>query len=147
MTIGDYPRNRGATVFSFLIREKMLDAEEIVKKLFPLPLRKKHEMCDYLCWPQPWMALSLEQRAHIQELLALLSTSSTARTWAVKGRGRGGKGEGKRILHLNKGKVLVLGAEHWEFMQSSVCQPLSVSSPQVSRIFLPFNSPLVHLLI
>lgn len=33
-----YPRNRGVTVFSFLIREKLLDGEEIVtKKYFLYP--------------------------------------------------------------------------------------------------------------
>ena len=52
MTTGDYPKGRGATVFSFLIREKMLDVEEIVTKIFPLSLRMKREMSDSLCWAQ-----------------------------------------------------------------------------------------------
>lgn len=103
-------------------------------------------MSDYLCWLQPLTASSAEQRAHTRELLALLSAGSTASTWAAKGRGGGGKGEGKRIFAFEWRQILfMLGAEHRELMQPSLCQPLSLSSPQVSRTLLPFNSPLVHL--
>lgn len=55
----------------------------------------KHEMSDYLCWAQLWTVPSTEQRAHSQELLALISAGSTARTWAVKGRGGREKEKGK----------------------------------------------------
>lgn len=41
MTTGDYPESRGATVFSFLIREKMLDADEIVTKNISLILKNE----------------------------------------------------------------------------------------------------------
>lgn len=41
MTIDGYPRNRGAAVFSSLIREKMLNAEEIVTKNISLTLKKE----------------------------------------------------------------------------------------------------------
>lgn len=40
-TTVDYPKGRGATVFSFLIREKMLDPEEIVTKNTSLILKNE----------------------------------------------------------------------------------------------------------
>lgn len=107
----------------------------------------KHEMSDYLCWAQLWTVPSAEQRAHSQELLALLSAGSTARTWAVKGRCGREKEKGKGFF-MREGKassLLEWSTGAGEYMQPSVCQPLSVSSPQVSRTLLPFNSPLVHL--
>jgi len=43
--------------------------------------------------------------AHAQELLALTSAGFTAKTWTVQGRGRGERGEGKRVLQLSEGKA------------------------------------------
>lgn len=97
----------------------------------------------------PRTALSTEQGSNAQELLALPSSGSTARTWAVKGRGGGDRGEGKRVLQLSECKApssLEQGTGAREFMQFCVCQSLSVS-PGVSGTVLPFNSSLMCLLM
>lgn len=40
-TTVDYPKGRGVTAFSFLIRENMLDGEEIVTKYISLILKNE----------------------------------------------------------------------------------------------------------
>lgn len=41
MTTGDYPKGRGVTAFSFLVREEMLCAKEIVTKIVILILQNE----------------------------------------------------------------------------------------------------------
>lgn len=103
MAIGDYLRNRGATEFSFLIREKNGRCQgNSEQKIFPLPLRMKHEM--------PVLASALDSPECRAES-SYPGTPGSALSWlhcwnwAAKGRGGGGKEGGRRILHLSEGKA------------------------------------------
>lgn len=78
----------------------------------------------------PRTALSTEQGSHAQELLALPSSGSTARSWAVKRRGGGDRGERKRVLQLSECKAsssLEQGTGAREFMQFCVPVPVCES--------------------